>query len=185
MTHPDLRTSRLSLRALGRSDRDFILKHFSDPGVNEFLFDAEPLGSLKEADELIDFYLAGAASHNHRYIMRDENGVSVGTLGFHCYDPTRRSIEIGYDLEPAYFKRGYATEAVGAVLAYLRDALPLDKIEACIYPANEASIAVVKKFGFVEDRSVTLSFRGADYVHAVYASSSPSGGRGGRDRPSP
>lgn len=173
MTHPDLRTPRLSLRAIGRSDRDFILKHFSDPVVNEFLFDAEPLGSLKEADELIDFYLAGAASHNHRYIMRDERGTPIGTVGFHCYDPKRRSIDLGYDLEPGYFRRGYATEAVGAMLAYLRDALPLERIEACIYPANDASVAVVKKFGFVEDRCVALSFRGAEYVHTVFAAPAP------------
>lgn len=169
MTHPDLRTPRLSLRAIGRSDRDFILKHFSDPVVNEFLFDAEPLGSLKEADELIDFYLAGAASHNHRYIMRDERGTPIGTVGFHCYDPKRRSIDLGYDLEPGYFRRGYATEAVGAVLAYLWGGLPLERIEACIYPDNAASVALVRKFNFEEDRSVTLSFRGADYVHTVYA----------------
>lgn len=173
MTHPDLRTPRLSLRAIVRSDRDFILKHFSDPVVNEFLFDAEPLGSLKEADELIDFYLAGAANHNHRYILRDGRGTPIGTVGFHCYDPKRRSIDLGYDLEPGSFRRGYATEAVGAVLTYLWGALPLERIEACIYPANEASVAVVRKFNFKEERSVTLSFRGADYVHAVYAAPAP------------
>lgn len=173
MTHPDLRTPRLSLRAIGRSDRDFLLKHFSDPVVNEFLFDAEPLGSLKEADGLIDFYLAGAANHNHRYIMRDERDMPIGTVGFHCYDPERRSIDLGYDLEPGYFRRGYATEAVGAVLAYLRGALPLERIEACIYPDNAASVAVVKKFNFYEDRRVTLRFRGVDYVHAVYAAPVP------------
>ena len=57
MLFHEIETERLRLKNISFEDREFMSKQFSDDSVNKYLFDAEPLNNLKEADELIDFYL--------------------------------------------------------------------------------------------------------------------------------
>lgn len=169
MIHPDLKTANLTLTGLKRTDRDFMLRQFSDPLVNRFLFDAEPLSSLEESDELITFYLDSETCHNKRYIIRDNTGQALGTLGFHCHDPKRRSIEIGYDLYPLFFGQGIMSEALPALLDYIWSALPVSTIEACIFPDNAASLRLAAKFGFAPTGERNLVFRGREYPHSLYS----------------
>lgn len=55
---------------------------------------------------------------------------------------------IGYSVDEAHQGRGYATEAVGAVVRYGFDVLNLHRIETSYQPANERSGRVLRKLGF-------------------------------------
>ncbi len=55
-------------------------------------------------------------------------------------------IEIGYVIHPAYQGRGYATEAVGAVIAELRE-MGFRKVTAGFFAENTASRRVMEKCG--------------------------------------
>ena len=57
--------------------------------------------------------------------------------------------EIGYILHPDYWRRGFATEAVQAVIAHGFETLGLDRITADVDPDNAASLAMLIKLGFV------------------------------------
>ena len=54
---PQLETNRLVLRRLTLKDVDFIFQHFSNPDVNRFLLDDDPVTRREQAEELIQFYL--------------------------------------------------------------------------------------------------------------------------------
>ncbi|WP_245867728.1 GNAT family N-acetyltransferase [Flavobacterium lindanitolerans] len=60
--------------------------------------------------------------------------------------------EIGYTFTDDNFKRmGLMSEALQPVLDYGFDKMQLHRVEAFISPTNNASIQLVKKFGFVKE----------------------------------
>ena len=56
--------------------------------------------------------------------------------------------ELGYWIAPAYWNRGYATEAAAAVVAMARDSLKLDRLTSGHFDDNPASGRVLAKLGF-------------------------------------
>ena len=63
-------------------------------------------------------------------------------------DRNNRRAEVGYALRRDAWGRGYATEAVGAVVAWGFGELGLHRLEADIDPRNTASAAVLTRLGF-------------------------------------
>ena len=61
--------------------------------------------------------------------------------------PADRSAELGWFLLPAYWGRGYATEATGLLLRYGVDALGSERMVATCDPENIGSKRVLEKAG--------------------------------------
>jgi RimJ/RimL family protein N-acetyltransferase len=77
-------------------------------------------------------------------------------------------IEVGYQLRPAFWGRGLATEAAGACVAFARDVARLPRVVALIDPRNDASKRVAAKIGLRWERDVpvpgkTLGVYGIDF----------------------
>ena len=132
-----LETERLILKSIGSDDREFILNMFSDDAVNKYLFDAEPLQNLEEADEIIDFYIQPEPRNQHRWIIiRKEDNLKIGTCGFHCWDTNLSKVEIGYDLKKVFHGNGYMTEALQELIEFASNEMKVKTINACIYTEN-------------------------------------------------
>ena len=65
-------------------------------------------------------------------------------------------IEVGYQLRPAFWGRGLATEAAAACVAFGRDVAGLNRIVALIDPRNDASKRVAAKVGLTWERDVAV-----------------------------
>jgi RimJ/RimL family protein N-acetyltransferase len=63
-------------------------------------------------------------------------------------------IEIGYRLARAYWARGLASEAAGAVRDYAFGVLALPRLVSIIDPNNSASIRVAEKNGLRHEKDV-------------------------------
>ena len=108
MLFRELETDRLLLKNISSDDREFIFSQFSDSKVNEFLFDAEPLIDIQGADEIIDFYIQPEPRWQHRWILvKKDDGIKMGTCGFHCWDIDSEACDVGYDLKQVYQGKGY------------------------------------------------------------------------------
>lgn len=165
-----LETERLILKNIGSDDRAFILDMFSDDAVNKYLFDAEPLQNLEEADEIIDFYIQSEPRNQHRWIIsRKEDNLKIGTCGFHCWDTNQSIVEIGYDLKKAFHGNGYMTEALQELIEFASNEMEVKTINACIYKENVNSIKLVQKFGFIMTGTKNETFRGEQYIHHIYS----------------
>ncbi len=70
--------------------------------------------------------------------------------------------EIGWALVPSAHGRGYASEAVGAALAWADEHLDAPKQVCIISPGNEASIKLAAKVGFRE--RVRTTYHGAETI---------------------
>ena len=166
----DLETPRLLLRSIAPEDRDFMFRQFSDESVNRYLFDAEPMKSIEEADELIEFFRQPEPRAQHRWILvRKADGVPMGTCGFHCWNREQASSDVGYDMQEAYRGQGYMTEAMSAILAFARETMGLRYLMACIYPQNEPSVKLARRLGFLPTGEIRMEhFRGQEIPHDLY-----------------
>ncbi|TPX55716.1 hypothetical protein PhCBS80983_g05096 [Powellomyces hirtus] len=72
-------------------------------------------------------------------------GVVIGKMGLY------KLPEIGFILHPAYWGKGYASEALTLMLKVIWDLRPeLSHIDADVDPRNWRSLRLLKRFGFVE-----------------------------------
>jgi RimJ/RimL family protein N-acetyltransferase len=80
-------------------------------------------------------------------VERLDDGALVGDVGISPADGEPGVVKIGYTIDPAHHRRGYATEAVGALVRYLFDVLDAEIVRAYASADNEASIGVATKVG--------------------------------------
>lgn len=168
----NLETERLVLKCIGYEDVDFIFKQFSTEEVNQYLYDAEPTSSVEEAKEIIDFYMEPEPRDQYRWILiLKENNEKIGTCGFHCWNRATGEVELGYDLQPEYWKRGYMRAALTEIMNFAKEKMQIMKVYAHIYPKNLASVGIAKKMGFVRTgEQYDEVFRGEKYLHDIYVS---------------
>ncbi len=85
-------------------------------------------------------------------LVRTEDGRALGALGFHAAPDEEGRVEIGYDLVEAARGRGYATEAVRALVGWTteraRERGDVRSLWAVVDRSNTASQAVVGRAGF-------------------------------------
>ena len=145
-----IRTPRLTLRPFNEGDIDAMVALLNDWEVAQWL--AIPPFPYRRADAR--FYVdhvranheAGPATE-FAIALTDGDGV-VGSVGLRMKSDDSRHAAIGYWLGQPHWGHGYASEAVGAVVAYGFGSLGLERIEAETDPENERSARVLEKVGF-------------------------------------
>ena len=169
---PPLETERLTLSAFQPADAEFVLRHFSDPDVCRYLYDAEPYASMEEAEGLILWYANADGQDHCRWVLRrNPGGQPIGTCGFHRLDRENNIAELGYDLSADHWGRGYMSEALHVALAHGFNALGLNRVHAFVAVENAKSCAILERLGFRCEgvfREKHL-FRGKYYDHFCYS----------------
>jgi RimJ/RimL family protein N-acetyltransferase len=79
-----------------------------------------------------------------------ERQVAVGRAGFHARPDAAGLVEIGYAVDPAYRRRGYARAAFEALLARAAADPRVSRVRVTISPDNVASAGLVAQYGFTE-----------------------------------
>ncbi len=82
--------------------------------------------------------------------LKDDN-TFIGIMGLRLAPARFRSGEVHYSVIPKYWGRGFATEAVKAIVDLAFNTLNLHRIEAGCAVENCASIRVLEKTGFVKE----------------------------------
>lgn len=146
-----IRTERLILRPISPDDAAAMHAYKSDPESVRYV----PYGPL----ELVDIERRIATTwSNTRFdnegdavslsVVERETGALVGDVVLFWRSEKDRAGEVGYIFDPRVAGRGYATEAVQALLALGFDGLGLHRIAARIDDRNTASARVVERLGF-------------------------------------
>lgn len=151
---PVLKTARLALRPPRADDVDDLFTLFSDPRVTE-VWSHEAWTRREQAEALLQAILSGAEKREvYQWAITELDADRlIGTATLHTLNWTHRSAMIGYALLPSVQGKGYAREAVGAVLQHSFTTLDLRRIGADLEPDNAGSRAVLDAHGFqVEGR---------------------------------
>jgi ribosomal-protein-alanine N-acetyltransferase len=153
---PVLQTKRLVLREFRRSDAQAAFEIFSQDAVTKY-HNVETMQSIEQAEKLVE----ARASVFERglgvrwgIVLRERRDTVIGSCGYYNLNKANRSVEIGYDLHPAYWRQGITTEALRAVIDYgfsEEFCLWLNRIEALTYVEHEASAGLLRKLGFQEE----------------------------------
>jgi ribosomal-protein-alanine N-acetyltransferase len=86
------------------------------------------------------------------FICRRTDGAILGSIGLsQIYRGFFQSAYLGYQIGAEFAGQGYMTEAVDLILRYAFVDLKLHRLEANIQPGNVASIALVRRAGFVKE----------------------------------
>ena len=139
-------TERLLLRPVTASDYAALQAHWAAPDVRRFLFDGAMLSpaEIREAieDSTRDFTAAG---YGLWLIQEQDRTDLTGAAGLRPLDDL--GLEIFYSLAPAFWGKGYATEAARAVVEHALGPLGLPEVLAEVDAGNTASVAVVERLG--------------------------------------
>jgi RimJ/RimL family protein N-acetyltransferase len=81
----------------------------------------------------------------------EREGQVIGDVSLHLRDVHSKIVEMGWVLNPAHGRHGYATEAAAALAIFAFEHLGACEITAVIHEKNERSIALAKRLGFVGD----------------------------------
>lgn len=83
-------------------------------------------------------------------IIRDERlRVAVGAAGFHGPPDASGMVEIGYRVDPAHRRRGYARAAFEALLERAAREPAVRRVRVTISPGNLPSLSLIGRYGFV------------------------------------
>lgn len=81
----------------------------------------------------------------------DDEQVAVGGSGFHGAPDADGMVEVGYGVDPAYRRRGYARAALELAIERARAEPEVHTLRATVSPDNEASLALITQYPFVEN----------------------------------
>lgn len=149
---PILETERLLLREIVYEDAQGIFDCFSNYDVTRY-YGQDTLTSIEQANQFVEFF---AKNYKEKRGIRwgieinDQEGI-IGTIGFNAWSPKHKRAEIGYELHPQHWRKGYAKEAVSKVLSYGFNELDLIRIGAVVFIENESSNELLTKLGFEKE----------------------------------
>lgn len=83
-------------------------------------------------------------------IWDERRQVAVGRAGYHGPPDRSGMVEIGYAVDPAYRRRGYARAALEALLRRAAREPRVRTVRAAISPGNVASCRLASQYGFAE-----------------------------------
>ncbi len=149
---PTLETKRLRLRRFHQSDADAIYNLQSNERVMRY-WNAPPWTERGRADAFIeDCRKMEADGSGIRFAVETLDRCSfLGSCAMFNWNPVYKSLGIGYCLNEAAWGKGYATEAVRALLQWAYTTLDLNRVEAELDTRNAASAKVLEKLGFMRE----------------------------------
>ena len=151
-----IETSRLTLRPFGIEDVQAAFRWFGDPLVMRFTPNG-PDNDIGQTAERIARYQKHQSVYGYsKWIIIDRiSQEPIGDAGL-MHLPEYRWIDFGYRLAQPFWGKGLATEAAAAWLDKALGKLHLDRLVAFSHPENSASIKVLRKLGFSEERRDTV-----------------------------
>jgi RimJ/RimL family protein N-acetyltransferase len=141
---PVLETERLILRAPTLEDAKHVAALANDKRIAENTRRLPHPYSRTDAQDFIS--AVNVPNGEIAFLITTREGVPVGACGVAAYDET--APEIGYWLGTPFWNRGFATEAVRALIDFAFTELEHDTLSAGARVTNPASRRILEKCGF-------------------------------------
>ena len=151
-----IETERLILRKLEISDLEQVYNNWcSDPKVSKYVtWDMHK--NIEQTKEYINFKL-DLYKKDYRFdwvvVIKETNEV-IGEIDAVKQSLNYNLVELGYCYGSKYWNNGYATEALSAVIKYLKEVALVEKVTACHISTNPASGRVMQKAGMKYDATL-------------------------------
>lgn len=153
-------TDRLVIRPFKAPDVDALHARRNHPDVARYQNWARPF-TREAAGRLVSSLLTMDGPTNDEWWMATlaerSSGAVVGDLAVEL-TWSGHSAEIGYNLDPPYWGKGYAAEGASAFVDYLFDTVGVTRVFGMIHPDNRASAMVLERCGLIFEGHTKLSY---------------------------
>ena len=145
---PELLTDRLTLRKMMVIDAQDMYEYACRSDVTKYLtWNTHPdRAYTKEYLQYLGNRYAAGMFYDWAIVYEPDCNM-VGSCGFTAFNCPSDSAEVGYVLNPDYWGKGIASEALGRVLRFGFEDLRLHRIEAKFMMGNDASRHVMERCG--------------------------------------
>ena len=155
---PLIQTDRLTIRIVSSDDSKDFYEFCSDPIVCTYLT-FNPYKTLSHTktviNNMLNAYIHGS-DVNFSVILKDNNKV-IGSVSLN-FKEFENIAELGYLFNSSYWNKGYANEAVCALLKVAFDYYNVDVVIASYIKDNHSSASLLSKNGFVIDEIIKNGF---------------------------
>ena len=97
------------------------------------------------------------------FIIEKEQDIVIGSIGFKAKPNKDGIVEIGFGIDPAFRRKGYATEAVRGLTGWALSQNDIQEVIAECDPDNKPSVRVLEKAGMqktsIEDNMIKWEIR--------------------------
>ena len=149
-----IKTERLILRPFEKPDLEQVLSYYSLPDVQRYLdWKARDKSEAKSAFESMckQTRLTRPGEVLTLAIVRKSDGKVMGHVSLRYTDSTAAQGEIRFAIGPTFRKKGYASEAVKAVVSFGFEEFRLHRICARTAGQNEASARLCEIIGMHQE----------------------------------
>lgn len=170
---PDLFTPRLIIRRLQPGDAERLYACRVNPDVGRFQNWAPT--SVPEVAAFIDRLQTMPGLTQGEWlqlgIAMSESGELVGDCGLHARADDPRQVEIGITVAPAFQQRGFALEALTAILDHLFTRTETHRVFCSVDPRNHPCLRLLQKLGMRKEAHMleSLWIKGAWMDDVVFA----------------
>jgi RimJ/RimL family protein N-acetyltransferase len=152
-----LETERLVLRECEEADAPFVLELLNSPGFLENIGDRGVRTEDEARAYIVERVIGSYQQHGFGMWLTIQklDNTAVGLAGL----VKREGLDVpdvGYAFAPRVWGQGYAQEAAAAVLAHAQGPMGIPKLAAITTLENFASMAVLRKIGFVYQGTIEL-----------------------------
>lgn len=152
-------TDRIILRPWKDEDYTPFYTMSSDPKVYEFLL---PFPDKSACDAFVDKVRGYFSRRGWGFwaLEHKESGEFMGMAGMHEPGPEfgvgRPCVEIGWRLAPAFWGKGFASEAAREVMRFAFNELQLDELVSFTAVGNKRSFGLMERLGMEREKEFDL-----------------------------
>lgn len=150
---PEIQTARLLLRKVTAKDASEVFKLRSDEQVMQYI-DKERAATVLDGEVFINRIISSLNNNDGitwAITLKENPQTLIGTIGYWRLIKEHYRAEIGYMLNPDYWKKGIMKEALENVIEFGFNDLKLHSIEAQINPENATSAGILISTGFIKE----------------------------------
>ncbi|WP_455437493.1 GNAT family N-acetyltransferase [Hungatella hathewayi] len=130
-----------------------------------------PLENINETEKLLEDLLFSWRKNKKGFmaLFTREDSRYIGEAGILAENKIANRCEIGYNLLPEYWNRGFATEISQKLVRYAIEEMGYERVEALVLAENKASSRVLEKSDFrCEGTLRHFSKCGGEYCDVKY-----------------
>ncbi|MFD1019279.1 GNAT family N-acetyltransferase [Thalassobacillus hwangdonensis] len=176
---PELETERLMLREVCPDDAESMFETFGNKEAMEY-YGMHVHETVEDTNQLIERMQTNLeAGKSIRWAIVDKkSGKCIGTCGFHRLDEHKKRGEVGYEINPSLWRKGYMKEALHAIIYYGFEGFGFHRIEGIVLGNNEPSKQLLRKLNFTHEGSLTdrYYFRDRFWDEHYFGLINPNGG---------
>ncbi len=151
----ELRTKRLVLRRPRKNDLPNLVKNISNIRVSKWLLTVPYPYTIKDARWYLNHSAKKWGARKKTgyafFIALKSNRHVIGGCGIDGINKSQGTAEVGYWLGEKYWRRGYGSEALDAMLKFTFNSLKLRRVSAPIFAGNPSSGKLLEKYGFKKE----------------------------------